>query len=602
MKNFLARFPVVCVVILSGLAAVQLKALDVSLNKLSPPVSLVGEPVTFQATAGSSGACYQFSVASPLAMSTTVVRDFICESDQVQWAPMQEGWYTMRVVARDGATGETATAQQSFEVTSRVGSDRQSVVSATNNPLVFLYSAPACQSGYFTVNFAPVENSDLRTSTPPRACNGFKTENIWIAGLLPDTDYKINHMVWDDYGDPVAASPDQTFRTGTVTAQLQPGTAIKWDTDQMDFGQGVLLEAQLGIAGPVRTGGIVARNLEGTVLWYYDTTVHGNLNYMLRPLRGGNMMVVAPDQIPGGLREIDLAGNTVWETNATAISRRLQALGYGPIGLFHHDAYRLPRGTILALAETEKDIPSANPDQPARHMMGDVIILMDRNFEILWVWDSFQKLDVNRKAILGESYRSAAGSIDPSTEDWTHGNAVEYLGDGNLLYSSRHQDWLIKIDFRDGTGTGDVIWRLGKDGDFTIDSTDAFPWFSHQHDPHFDGTRLWVFDNGNTRYESQGETGNSRGQVYVLDEQAKTAHLELSADLGSYSTALGSAETLENGNYHFTNGILMDGQYIYAQSLEVQPEGLSGTIRYGYQVDSPVYRSFRMRDLYRPGQ
>ena len=49
--------------------------------------------------------------------------------------------------------------------------------------------------------------------------------------------------------------------------------------------------------------------------------------------------------------------------------------------------------------------------------------------------------------------------------------------DGNLLYSARHQDWLIKIDYANGAGSGRVIWRLGKDGDFTMRSDDPSPWF-----------------------------------------------------------------------------------------------------------------------------
>ena len=61
--------------------------------------------------------------------------------------------------------------------------------------------------------------------------------------------------------------------------------------------------------------------------------------------------------------------------------------------------------------------------------------------------------------------------------DWTHGNAVVETPDGALLYSCRHQDWLIKIDYANGVGSGDVIWRLGKEGDFTYDSTDPYPWF-----------------------------------------------------------------------------------------------------------------------------
>jgi hypothetical protein len=34
--------------------------------------------------------------------------------------------------------------------------------------------------------------------------------------------------------------------------------------------------------------------------------------------------------------------------------------------------------------------------------------------------------------------------------------------------------------------------------------------------------------------------------------------------------------------------------------VEVSPDKPAGTIRYGYQADTSIYRSFRMHDLYRP--
>ena len=603
MIRLISRFLMLGGVSLFALTGYPLRALDVWLNQVSGPVSLVGEQVTWEATTAPEdpGIYYQFSVASPGA-PFSVLRDFNRGANRVDWAPMREGWYTIRVVARDRTSGESASAEAPFEVSSRIQADKQPVISGTGHPLVFLYSAPACQSAYMTVHFSKADDPERRFSTPVRPCNRIKSENFWIAGLEPNTEYRIRHVLWDDYGEPATQGPELTFKTGTVTTPLRSGTAIKWDGDRMNFDQGILLESQIGMAGPSRSAISVARNLEGTVVWYYDAQAHGKLQNMLRPLPGGDLIVVPSKDIPGGLREIDLAGNLIWETNAEAVSERLQALGYPPISQFHHDALRMPGGNILALATSDRVIPGSDPEAPPRHMIGDVLVLMDRNFQVLWVWDSFQKLDVNRRATLGETYQPAPGSTDPPAEDWTHGNAVEYLPDGNLLYSARAQDWLFKIDFRDGAGTGDIIWRLGKDGDFTLDSADAYPWFSHQHDPHFDGTRLWVFDNGNTRYEANGETGNSRGQVYVLDEQNKTARLELNADLGCYSAALGSAERLSNGDYHFTCGILLDGSYVYSQSLEVSPDSPAGTLRYGYQVDSPVYRSFRMHDLYRPGQ
>jgi hypothetical protein len=74
----------------------------------------------------------------------------------------------------------------------------------------------------------------------------------------------------------------------------------------------------------------------------------------------------------------------------------------------------------------------------------------------------------------------------------------------------------------------------------------------------------------------------------------------LNADLGVYSGALGSAELLPDGNYHFDAGFLLsqgaNGNSLYnAQSLEVD---LSGHIDFGIQSNTLEYRSFRMPNLY----
>ena len=70
--------------------------------------------------------------------------------------------------------------------------------------------------------------------------------------------------------------------------------------------------------------------------------------------------------------------------------------------------------------------------------------------------------------VTSETHRSSAG-ID--FERWAlngdfPGASTRVVHDpatDTLLYSSRHQDWLILIDHK----TGDVLWKLGHDGDFT---------------------------------------------------------------------------------------------------------------------------------------
>jgi hypothetical protein len=85
-----------------------------------------------------------------------------------------------------------------------------------------------------------------------------------------------------------------------------------------------------------------------------------------------------------------------------------------------------------------------------------------------------------------------------------------------------------------------------------------------------------------------------------LDEQNRVAKLVLNADMGAYSYALGTAQLLPNGNYHFDVGFIAQdpiGGANSSRSVEVDP---FGNILYGIAIGSPQYRTFRMPDLYTP--
>ena len=97
----------------------------------------------------------------------------------------------------------------------------------------------------------------------------------------------------------------------------------------------------------------------------------------------------------------------------------------------------------------------------------------------------------------------------------------------------------------------------------------VIPWFTHQHDAHFDYEDyasgdgfmiMTVFDDGNTRHDMCPGTQNSRGMVLLVDEAARQIYVETVADLGGYSLALGSAQLLTppNGNTYasFDSGYL----------------------------------------------
>ena len=196
-------------------------------------------------------------------------------------------------------------------------------------------------------------------------------------------------------------------------------------------------------------------------------------------------------------------------------------------------------------------------------------------------------------------YADQAGG---TAKDWLHSNAVSYSpDDGNLLLSIRHQDWILKLDYRDGQGNGDILWRLGHDGDFTLAGAnpgETFPWFSHQHSIEMlpDG-RLLTFDNGNTRCNDQGEECHSRGQVYQLDETNRVATRLVDADMGNYSAALGWAQLLPNGNLSFVSGFQQDPAPAFAQVEEFDPSGIA-ILSVVESRPAQLYRAYRLTTLY----
>lgn len=536
-----------------------------------------------------SGACAttaRFPVHSRCASTDfSMVRDY-GPNNLLDWtAGEHEGQYEIEVSTRDNDTGEVNVTTAVFQFAPRVTGDTP-VISETALPLVFRYSAPPCPAGSrMRVQFQTPDG--FPQSTSPKPCDGVMTMNFYLAGMRAQTEYTIQHMV--ESGSQSVMGPTLTQTTPPIAESFGPYTVVEAPAT-MSTGS-ILLHS--------RGGWPVATDWLGNVVWYYP----GAISYLARPEPGGLFLcwyeAQAVDSSRQFLREFDLAGTTIRETNAARVSEQLVAMGMHPINSFHHEVRGLPDGRILALAASERILTDVQGPGPV-DVLGDTIVVLDANLQVLWAWDTFDHLDTRRRAVLNEGCTQAANGCAPiylaaMANDWTHGNSVQLTPDGNILYSARHQDWLIKIDYRNGQGTGDILWRLGKDGDFQFLSDDPYPWFSHQHDANIgvDGL-LTLFDNGNTRY-ADDRSAQSRGQVIRLDEENRTATMVLNADLGAYSVALGSAQKLSNGDYHFHLGYIMTSNS--ARAIEVDP---SGKIVYEMNIGEPEYRSFRRNGLYTP--
>lgn len=569
--------------------------MSVSLQpSLASPVKL-GTLVTWSATvsAANPGTLqYRFRARHTGTDFHTVV-DFGPKSS-LNWTTIErEGSYEIEVTVKNADTNDTATASEMFQFTP-LASGQTPAVTPSIHPQVFIYSAPPCAAGgRMRVQFSTAGGA--MQTTPFKACHPAVSMNFYLAGMYQNTPYAAQQVL--DTGASFVTGDPIAFTTGVVGLQPPPVTLLTMPP--VPTADGILLQSLFA-------GNSIATDLNGKLLWYSP----GDITFLTRAESGGVFLGIGEDgtKPPAQqfVREFDAAGITLAETNAARVNQQLGAFGIHAINGFHHEARKLPDGQYLVLADSERILTGVQ-GAGAVDVIGDTILVLDANLQVTWAWDAFDHLDPHQAAVLGETCGPTSGLacapfyLNTQANDWLHGNSLQLTPDGNILYSVRHLDLVIKIDYHNGAGGGDILWRLGKGGDFAMMSSDPNPWFSHQHDPNFEpnDTVLLVFDDGNTRVAADPKA-HSRGQALTIDEKNRTAALLLNADLGSYSQALGSAQKLPNGDYHFDNGFIfaMDstGKGItLAQSVELDK---NGAMVYGIQFVAPEYRTIRMRDLY----
>jgi hypothetical protein len=191
----------------------------------------------------------------------------------------------------------------------------------------------------------------------------------------------------------------------------------------------------------------------------------------------------------------------------------MQAAGFDFLpSYFHHDFALLPNGHVILLTNFTRNFTDLPGYPGTTAVLGDGIVDLDESWNPVWAWNSFDYLDVNRHLF--------------GLPDWIHGNALVYsAADGNLLLSMRHQSWVLKIDYN-GAGAGDILWKLGYQGDFAltqgdIPTADPSLWFSFQHFPSIisqagSETTLAVWDNGDFRVlNSSGTTCGPRLRTFL---------------------------------------------------------------------------------------
>jgi len=636
----------------------------------------IGAPIVWTVTATDSNPgplTFQFNVAVP-GGSLTLARDFnvgtlssgIWTSLPFAWSPTQiEGSYQIQVVVKDFTSGQTVPHTARFQVTPLVSGSTPVVVPVAN-PLVAIFSAPACAAGSaMRIVFQEQSLSKPATVTNLVNCHPPTTMNFEIGGMYPDTAY--NMFSQTVTGGVAVNGPTLSFTAGALPAGIVfPSFKTIVPPGQIDSADSILLISpdQLG-AGKTNLPAL-ATDLSGNILWYYYSPTADHFNLLSRPLTGPTFLTIQdntawnPASVAAQvLREVDLAGNIVRETNTGAIQQQLLALGAtdaaacnsiaspAPVGAaclgaFHHEAIQtLPNGQTAFIVDIEEIFPAGTQGDTSGlpvDIVGDMIVVLNSNWQVDWFFDSFQhagggtQLDINRPAVLGETcvnnqsgcppiFLLGAG-IAPLAKDWLHANSLYYWPqDGSIVWSSRHQDWIMKIDYENGAGKANILWRMGLDGDFVFNNTynDPWPWFSHQHEAGMENSGLGpmtIMDNGNTRVSPPPlglGSGDTRGMALTVTQVEPPASCSssagnctvtpvLSADLGVYSVAMGSAQLLSNGNYFYLAALVALPKGVEASySIELLPTPGTDTGTQVLSLGGPEsYRAWLLPSLYQP--
>lgn len=535
----------------------------------------------------------------------------------VSFAPQTSGSTsgTLSITLTSGSSATTQAVQLTGTGVQLSGGE--SLVTPTGNPLVALYSFQPEQQGTVHVEFGTDTTYGRSTGSVATPANGGPVE-ILVAGMKQNTTYHMRAVVTESDGT-IVNDQDHTFTTSSFPANVFPQITATTSPGQTPQPGIEMLDATAS-ASNKNDLEAYAVDLQGNVIWGYNFPDRASANTIVQPIKlmpNGNLLVelsfpsqyVLPNQgvtlTPADesvdlIREIDLAGDPVAQITIAQLNTKLAAAGYNMTLLdFHHDVAILPNGHIIAIANMIKPYSNLTGYSGSTNVLGDVLIDLDQNFNVSWVWSEFDHLDVNRHPI--------------GFPDWTHTNAVVYSpDDGDLLVSMRHQSWIIKIDYQDGKGTGDILWRLGNEGDFTLkNGTAPQDWFYGQHDPTYTpGSAsagqfsLSMMDNGFGRITSSGTCTSSGAACYTtapiiaVDETSKTATITFRATppASKFSIWGGSGTQLANGDLEYDLCALGTGSEI-DEVTTTNPSQPVWTLK---ETGENLYRAHRLPSLY-PG-
>ncbi|MFC2947023.1 aryl-sulfate sulfotransferase [Virgibacillus sediminis] len=424
-----------------------------------------------------------------------------------------------------------------------------------------------------------VEGKDEHTGIKHTFDEFTKRHQVPVYGLYAGTDNVVTITVTDKDGN--KQSNELTISTDPLPASIQDIEVKTADPEKMKDGL-------------TFTSNMFAFDVNGDVRWYinsddYQEAAIEEQSSMTR-LENGKFLVQTnqlqqPVYYKTGLFEMDLLGkvHNIYTVNGQ-----------------HHDAVELPSGNILALAEREHSDTVEDYAVEIHRNSGQIVNEYDLG-EIVHMEDGIANEQYIQETIEGFSELMPDASEEEikqraiafNKKDYLHVNAIFYNEeDHSILFSSRHQDAVVKFDKK----TGEVIWILSdpERGEWPEELQDKlltpvgedFQWQYGQHAvSQLENGNILLYDNGNGRTEDVNDN-YSRAVEYKVDKENMTVEQVWSygEERGSedFTPFISDADHLGGSSYlmtfggHITND---DGQVIGNLFSQILPENyVEGTI------------------------
>jgi hypothetical protein len=240
----------------------------------------------------------------------------------------------------------------------------------------------------------------------------------------------------------------------------------------------------------------------------------------------------------GAVMEADWNGKVLWEIKQPD---------------HHHDGRLLRNGNVLLLCSAE--LPAhvakrvkgglAGTEHDGDKINGDYLLERTTDGKTVWEWRAWEHMEPEDYPITSPS---------DARSEWTHGNGIAELPDGNILLSFRNISTVVRINRQSGS----IEWKLGA------------PPLSGQHAPTpLPNGNILLFDNGPFRADTGAQPFSRALEINPNTKQIVWKYQDGTGPGSNhffFSSRISNAQRLPNGNTLINEGL-------YGRLFEVTTDG-----------------------------